>query len=62
MLLIALPLAAATVGYLLLGLVGAILLGAVVLLIAARRRPAGAQADAEQKPSSGTPTPAASTP
>jgi signal transduction histidine kinase len=38
--LIALPLAAATVGYLLLGLVGAILLGTVVLLITYLRRPA----------------------
>ena len=53
MLLIALPLAADTVGYLLLGFVGAIFLGALVLLVAYRRRPAGAQADPEQKPSSG---------
>jgi PAS domain S-box-containing protein len=53
-LLIALPLAADTVGYLLLGFVGAIFLGALVLLVAYRRRPAGAQADPEQKPPSGS--------
>jgi PAS domain S-box-containing protein len=55
-LLIALPLAAATVGYLLLGLVGAIILGVGVLLITYRRRAAAAQAlpepDAEPAPAS----------
>jgi PAS domain S-box-containing protein len=55
-LLIALPLAAATVGYLLLGLVGASLLGAVVLLITYRRPAAAAQASLhrpEPDPASG---------